>query len=60
MDGMDVVAKVMEISAVTAPKSKGENYIKTRVLEGDVVKKLAGAMVKYGVSTQKKDFGLGT
>jgi uncharacterized ferredoxin-like protein len=56
MDAMDMVAKLMEISAVTAPKSKGENFIKTRVLEGDLVKELAGAMVNYGESTQKKDF----
>jgi uncharacterized ferredoxin-like protein len=56
MDAMDVVAKLMEISAVTAPKSKGENFVKTRVLEGDIVKELAGAMAKYGESTQKKDF----
>ena len=56
MDAMDVVAKLMEISAVTAPKSKGENFVRTRVLEGNLVQELADAMVKYGESTQKKDF----
>lgn len=35
MEGIDVVARLMAISATTAPKSKGENFVVTRVLEED-------------------------
>jgi uncharacterized ferredoxin-like protein len=30
MDGVEMVAQLMAISATTAPKSKGENFVKTR------------------------------
>ncbi|UCH20562.1 MAG: hypothetical protein JSU83_18790 [Deltaproteobacteria bacterium] len=56
MDGINLVAKLMEISATTAPKSKGENFVKTKILEGAVLKELADAMVEFGVNNQKKDF----
>jgi uncharacterized ferredoxin-like protein len=56
MNGVEMVAQLMAISATTAPKSKGENYIKTRVLKGSVLKELADAMLAYGQRTQKKDF----
>jgi uncharacterized ferredoxin-like protein len=56
MDGVEMVARLMAISATTAPKSKGENFVKTKVLKGKVLKKLADAMRTYGQRTQKKDF----
>lgn len=56
MDGIDVVAQLMAISATTAPKSKGENYVKTKVLRTKAVKELAQAMDAYGVKMKKKDF----
>ena len=56
MEGIDVVAKLMAISAITAPKSKGENFVKTKVLEGEVLKEIADHMIKFGEKTQKKDF----
>lgn len=56
MDGIDVVAKLMAISAITAPKSKGENFVETHVLQGETLKQLADAMVLFGEKTQKKDF----
>jgi uncharacterized ferredoxin-like protein len=56
MDGVEIVAQLMAISATTAPKSKGENFIKTRVLTGKVLKELADAMLAYGQRTKKKDF----
>ena len=37
MDGVEMVAHLMAISATTAPKSKGENFVKTRVLKGSVL-----------------------
>jgi uncharacterized ferredoxin-like protein len=56
MDAVEIVAQLMAISATTAPKSKGENFVKTRVLKGKVVKKLADGMLAFGQRTQKKDF----
>ncbi len=56
MDGIDVVAKLMSISATTAPKSKGENFVKTRVLTGDILKEIAATMVLFGEKWNKKDF----
>ncbi|MBW1777730.1 MAG: hypothetical protein JRI76_02565 [Deltaproteobacteria bacterium] len=56
MDGIDLVAQLMAISATTAPKSKGENFVKTRVLAGPVLKELADEMVAFGQRTGKKDF----
>ncbi len=56
MSGVEMVAHLMAISATTAPKSKGENFVKTRVLKGKVLRELAGAMLAYGQRTQKKDF----
>jgi uncharacterized ferredoxin-like protein len=56
MDGVEMVAQLMAISATTAPKSKGENFVKTRMLKGKVLRELADAMLAYGQRTKKKDF----
>jgi uncharacterized ferredoxin-like protein len=56
MDGIDVVAKLMAISAITAPKSKGENFVETHILHGKTLRQLADAMVLFGEKTQKNDF----
>ena len=56
MDGVEMVARLMAISATTAPKSKGENFVKTKVLKGKALKELADAMLTYGRRTKKKDF----
>jgi uncharacterized ferredoxin-like protein len=56
MDGVEMVAQLMAISATTAPKSRGENFVKTRVLKGKILKDLAEAMLAFGQRTRKKDF----
>jgi len=56
MNGIEVVSRLMEISAITAPKSRGENFVQTRVLEGDVLQELADGMIAFGKKTGKKDF----
>jgi uncharacterized ferredoxin-like protein len=56
MDGIDMVAQLMAISATTAPKSRGENYVQTLVLKGKILKKLSEAMTAFGVRKDKKDF----
>lgn len=45
---MSVVAELMAISARTAPKTSGEDYLDIKVLEGDDVVKLGEAMADYG------------
>jgi uncharacterized ferredoxin-like protein len=56
MDGVEIVAQLMAISAMTAPKSKGENFVQTKLLQGEVLKELADAMFAFGQRTKKKDF----
>ncbi|MBI5846114.1 MAG: hypothetical protein HZB23_15765 [Deltaproteobacteria bacterium] len=56
MEALETVARLMEISAITAPKSRGLNFVKTLVLAGEDVKKLASAMLAFGERTEKKDF----
>ncbi|KPA11532.1 ferredoxin [Candidatus Magnetomorum sp. HK-1] len=56
MEGIDIVSELMNIAAITAPKSKGENYVQTRTFKGDILKKLANAMREFGEQNQKKDF----
>jgi uncharacterized ferredoxin-like protein len=56
MEGIELVARLMAISAVTAPKSKGENFVQTKVLTGRILTEIADAMTAYGQKTKKKDF----
>jgi uncharacterized ferredoxin-like protein len=56
MDAIEIAAKLMELSAVTAPKSKGVSFVQTCLLTGDAIQKLADAMVRFGERTGKKDF----
>lgn len=56
MNGIDTVAELMVISAVTAPKSRGENFVCTQILKGDVLKELAEAMIEFGERKKKSNF----
>jgi uncharacterized ferredoxin-like protein len=56
MEAIEIAAKLMELSAVTAPKSKGVSFVRTRILTGETLQTLADAMVRYGEQTGKKDF----
>ncbi len=56
MDAIEIAAKLMELSAVTAPKSKGVNFVQTQILTGNAVQALADAMLRFGERTGKKDF----
>lgn len=56
MDGIRMVAELMAIAARTAPKSKGEDFVKTLIIEGNDVAKLADSMVEYGENNQKRNF----
>ena len=42
------IARFMAVSARTAPKSKGEDFVTIEVLEGDKVTEIGQAMVRWG------------
>ncbi|MBS4032202.1 MAG: hypothetical protein KGZ63_12395 [Clostridiales bacterium] len=46
----------MAISAKTAPKAKGSDYVGIKIITGQEIIELADAMVEYGPSVNKKDF----
>jgi uncharacterized ferredoxin-like protein len=52
MEGIEIAAKLMELSAVTAPKSKGVSFVQTRILTGESLQKLADEMVRFGERTK--------
>lgn len=56
MEGLDLVARFMAVSATTAPKSKGENFVCTKILLGDELQQAARAMEEFGQRSGKKDF----
>jgi uncharacterized ferredoxin-like protein len=46
----------MVISAHTAPKSAGQDFVVTRIVVGDDLQRLAEKMVEFGERTGKKNF----
>ena len=50
------VAKMMELSARTAPKTKGEDFIKVLILQGEDVQRLSRAMLQFGAERKKGNF----
>jgi uncharacterized ferredoxin-like protein len=55
-NGIEAVAQMMAIAATTAPKTSGQDHIRTMILTGDSVKELGEAMVAYGARTHKGNF----
>lgn len=53
---VEAVAALMAVSAVTAPKAKGEDHVLIRVLTGDAVRELAAAMDDYGRLTGRVNY----
>lgn len=56
MDIVELVGNLMELSARTAPKASGQDFVETKVISGDNLKKLNNDMVKYGIESGKKNF----
>lgn len=50
------VGELMAVSARTAPKAAGLDYIEIELITGVDVKRLAEGMVTYGVESGKKNF----
>ena len=53
---VQTVAELMEISAVTAPKAVGKNFLVTKVLNQEECQMLGKEMIKYGEESGKKKF----
>lgn len=55
-DTLKFVAELMALSARTAPKAAGKDYIVTEVVSGEKLAKLGEAMTGYGEEAGKKNF----
>jgi uncharacterized ferredoxin-like protein len=56
MNELKMVAELMAISARTAPKTAGQDFVVTKIIEGDDLKKLAEGMFEFGERTGKGSF----
>jgi len=56
MSQLRVVADLMLISARTAPKAVGKDYVVTKIIEGEDRLALAEGMVEFGQRTGKRNF----
>jgi len=56
MSGLKMVAELMAISARTAPKSAGRDFVVVEIIEGEQVQALAERMIEFGERTGKKNF----
>ena len=56
---VDVVrnaVEMMALSARTAPKSAGKDFVVIKILSGEEVKRLGEEMIKYGIENNKRNF----
>jgi uncharacterized ferredoxin-like protein len=56
MGELHIVAELMALAARTAPKTKGEDFVVVRIVEGADLQVLAQKMVEFGVRTKKRNF----
>jgi uncharacterized ferredoxin-like protein len=47
MPALRTIAELMEIAAITAPKTKGENFVVVKTIEGDDLRRLGEGMKAY-------------
>ncbi|BAT71732.1 conserved hypothetical protein [Thermosulfidibacter takaii ABI70S6] len=52
----ELIAQLMAVSAITAPKSKGENYVVLEIVTGKKLKKLAKEMIEHGIEVNDPFF----
>lgn len=53
---LHIVAELMAISARTAPKSAGQDYVVTKIISGQDLQRLGEAMINFGERTGKPNF----
>ena len=54
--GVETVAQLMAIAAATAPKAKGDNFVRTKIVQGQALKQLGEAMIAFGERVGKGNF----
>ncbi|MGB9879667.1 MAG: hypothetical protein ACPLRM_02780, partial [Anaerolineae bacterium] len=55
-DSLRTVAELMCIAARTAPKSAGQDFVVTKIIEGEACRELGEAMIRFGERTGKRNF----
>lgn len=55
-DVLKLAAELMALSARTAPKAAGKDFVVTRVVTGEDLRRLAADLEQYGVESGKKNF----
>lgn len=53
---VETVCELMMVSAITAPKAKGENFVVVKALSGAQLQELAQAMFDYGQKSGKANY----
>jgi len=53
---LTIAAQLMALSATTAPKSRGEDFVRTKIIGGDEVGEIADRMEEYGARKGKVNF----
>jgi uncharacterized ferredoxin-like protein len=53
---LEIVAELMALSATTAPKSRGEDFVLTKIIDGRRVAEIADLMEQFGEKTKKTNF----
>ena len=56
MNTLTTVANLMALAARTAPKSRGQDFIVTTIVEGEALQSLAEKMIEIGERTGRKFF----
>ncbi|UCD72045.1 MAG: hypothetical protein JSW70_03365 [Syntrophobacterales bacterium] len=56
MEGLKTVAELMAVSARTAPKSAGQDFVEIKILDGEEIQDLAEGMVTFGRERGKGNF----
>jgi len=53
---LEIAAQLMALSAATAPKSRGESFVFTKIIEGPQLKEIADSMEQFGEKRKKANF----
>nr|WP_245984585.1 hypothetical protein [Biomaibacter acetigenes] len=53
-DAIKMVAELMALSARTAPKAAGQDFIEIKIVEGDDLAKLGKEMAAYGEKNRQE------
>lgn len=56
MEGIQTVAHLMALSARTAPKAVGQDFVVIEILEGKAIQRLGEEMIAFGQENKKKHF----